>query len=213
MDYPRCKNIAPFGALCRTFRCATISPLSVSRRGRMSTPWPDHAAGRENLRAARGVSRSLGPCTQTLHPTLDECCQSIATGRLGAERRTIAPAPKPPISSHFRYADERTRTSTRFPGHGPEPCASTNSATSARRGEDSAHATPRQDLYRRQPPRRDGPSATPPQCSTLLASGRLFRAAIVQGTRTPPSHGGNRGSNPRSGTPRSASGRSSVVIA
>src|SRR5580692_9020663 len=28
-------------------------------------------------------------------------------------------------------ADERTRTSTRFPGHGPEPCASTNSATSA----------------------------------------------------------------------------------
>lgn len=27
-----------------------------------------------------------------------------------------------------------------------------------------------------------------------------YRAAIVQGTRTPPSHGGNRGSNPRSGT-------------
>src|SRR6266480_4286379 len=29
-------------------------------------------------------------------------------------------------------ADERTRTSTGFPPHGPEPCASTNSATSAR---------------------------------------------------------------------------------
>src|SRR5271170_1866946 len=28
-------------------------------------------------------------------------------------------------------ADERTRTSTWFPRHGPEPCASTNSATSA----------------------------------------------------------------------------------
>jgi hypothetical protein len=28
-------------------------------------------------------------------------------------------------------ADERTRTSTQLPGHGPEPCASTNSATSA----------------------------------------------------------------------------------
>src|SRR3954463_6231791 len=28
-------------------------------------------------------------------------------------------------------ADERTRTSTGFPPHGPEPCASTNSATSA----------------------------------------------------------------------------------
>ena len=30
------------------------------------------------------------------------------------------------------------------------------------------------------------------------------RAAIVQGTRTPPSHGGNRGSNPRGGTARRA---------
>ena len=30
-------------------------------------------------------------------------------------------------------ADERTRTSTWLPRHGPEPCASTNSATSARR--------------------------------------------------------------------------------
>jgi site-specific DNA recombinase len=36
--------------------------------------------------------------------------------------------------------------------------------------------------------------------SVLLASNRLKHAAIVQGTRTPPSHGGNRGSNPRSGT-------------
>ena len=37
-------------------------------------------------------------------------------------------------------ADERTRTSTWFPRHGPEPCASTNSATSAcrRASEDSA---------------------------------------------------------------------------
>src|ERR671933_119559 len=31
-------------------------------------------------------------------------------------------------------ADERTRTSTGSPPHGPEPCASTNSATSARTG-------------------------------------------------------------------------------
>jgi hypothetical protein len=29
------------------------------------------------------------------------------------------------------YADERTRTSTGLPPHGPEPCASTSSATSA----------------------------------------------------------------------------------
>ena len=28
-------------------------------------------------------------------------------------------------------AEERTRTSTELPPHGPEPCASTNSATSA----------------------------------------------------------------------------------
>src|SRR5271170_8205430 len=31
----------------------------------------------------------------------------------------------------FQSADERTRTSTWFPRHGPEPCASTNSATAA----------------------------------------------------------------------------------
>ena len=36
----------------------------------------------------------------------------------------------------FSYdADERTRTSTGSPRHGPEPCASTNSATSACGGE------------------------------------------------------------------------------
>ncbi len=39
-----------------------------------------------------------------------------------------------------------------------------------------------------------------PALSALLASSRRFRAAIVQGTRTPPSHGGNPGSNPGSGT-------------
>src|ERR1039458_9360194 len=40
-------------------------------------------------------------------------------------------------------ADERTRTSTWLPRHGPEPCASTNSATSAcrRASEDSAPLT------------------------------------------------------------------------
>jgi transposase len=37
-------------------------------------------------------------------------------------------SPKPQINAN---ADERTRTSTWLPRHGPEPCASTNSATSA----------------------------------------------------------------------------------
>ena len=36
-------------------------------------------------------------------------------------------------AANERDADERTRTSTGFPPHGPEPCASTNSATSAPR--------------------------------------------------------------------------------
>jgi hypothetical protein len=35
--------------------------------------------------------------------------------------------------------------------------------------------------------------------AALLASEQSFCAAIVQGTRTPPSHGGNPGSNPGSG--------------
>jgi hypothetical protein len=36
-----------------------------------------------------------------------------------------------PFEGSLADADERTRTSTQLPGHGPEPCASTNSATSA----------------------------------------------------------------------------------
>ena len=39
--------------------------------------------------------------------------------------------------------------------------------------------------------------------ATIAPRGLLFsgsQAAIVQGTRTPPSHGGNRGSNPLGGT-------------
>jgi hypothetical protein len=38
------------------------------------------------------------------------------------------------------HADERTRTSTELPPHGPEPCASTNSATSAGRADDTNRA-------------------------------------------------------------------------
>ncbi len=70
------------------------------------------------------------------------------------------------------------------------------------KGEDSARATPHGDLHHRQPPGCDRHSVAPPQRSTLLASGRPLRAAIVQGTRTPPSHGGNPGSNPGSGIAR-----------
>jgi hypothetical protein len=49
--------------------------------------------------------------------------------------------------------------------------------------------------------------------SVLLASTESNRAAIVQGTRTPPSHGGNRGSNPLSGTELRPvlAGRSSLI--
>jgi hypothetical protein len=39
----------------------------------------------------------------------------------------------------------------------------------------------------------------PPKSPTGALLGSWPLAAIVQGTRTPPSHGGNRGSNPRSG--------------
>jgi hypothetical protein len=55
---------------------------------------------------------------------------------------------------------------------------------------------------------RRAPAGAPPQprrlresrSGHLLASERRNPAAIVQGTRTPPSHGGNPGSNPGSGT-------------
>ena len=45
---------------------------------------------------------------------------------------------------------------------------------------------------------RSRPVGLPP--GALLASSASLPAAIVQGTRTPPSHGGNPGSNPGSGT-------------
>jgi hypothetical protein len=41
--------------------------------------------------------------------------------------------------------------------------------------------------------------------ATAIARIARRQAAIVQGTRTPPSHGGNRGSNPRGGTPAARS--------
>jgi hypothetical protein len=74
-------------------------------------------------------------------------------------------------------ADERTRTSTGLPRHGPEPCASTNSATSACGCEDSADETCGRDM------RRPGAGGSAPRsggrgsaCATtrvraLLASG------------------------------------------
>jgi hypothetical protein len=47
---------------------------------------------------------------------------------------------------------------------------------------------------------QDLPRTTQSECFASL--GPADRAAIVQGTRTPPSHGGNPGSNPGSGTPK-----------
>ncbi len=104
-------------------------------------------------------------------------------------------------------ADERTRTSTDLHPHGPEPCASTNSATSASgSGPNISHAAPRSGRLCSPPRarrlararfvrrRRESPS------SRFASLVRAIRAAIVQGTRTPPSHGGNPGSNPGSGT-------------
>ncbi len=57
---------------------------------------------------------------------------------------------------------------------------------------------------------RSAPGGRPSAFASLGAE--RSRAAIVQGTRTPPSHGGNRGSNPRSGMNRtSAEPRSSPI--
>ena len=91
------------------------------------------------------------------------------------------------------HAGERTRTSTLLRTHGPEPCLSTNSSTPACVGRIvQPHGAASRDQHR--------PGATARSHFATLAR---LPAAIVQGTRTPPSHGGNRGSNPRSGTSRS----------
>jgi hypothetical protein len=61
----------------------------------------------------------------------------------GHGRHPIDPS-SPDGASSGANADERTRTSTWLPRHGPEPCASTNSATSACReaSEDIAPCSP-----------------------------------------------------------------------
>src|SRR6185437_13507061 len=46
----------------------------------------------------------------------------------------------------------------------------------------------------------------------LLACSLSLRAAIVQGTRTPPSHGGNPGSNPGSGTQKALASAGVFVV-
>ena len=84
---------------------------------------------------------------------------NVAVGRPSFANRTARGAA--PLHDRFwlLYADERTRTSTRFPGHGPEPCASTNSATSAWGGEDIADAS-RKLRARRRPVGTDGALTT-----------------------------------------------------
>ena len=71
-----------------------------------------------------------------------------------------------------------------------------------RQGEDIAPSgaldTGARPAFGQSCPRADRPSRR----GALLASCSRLRAAIVQGTRTPPSHGGNPGSNPGSGTPK-----------
>src|SRR5206468_347495 len=128
----------------------------------------------------------------------------------------------------FQDADERTRTSTKLPPHGPEPCASTNSATSAdssrRYRTSGTRRRPRCVALTKDPKAEpivvgrivltveadDPPSGTSARRSARLESANTpllvspARAAIVQGTRTPPSHGGNPGSNPGSGIRRTS---------
>jgi hypothetical protein len=79
------------------------------------------------------------------------------------EKRQSRRAERVPVGLHddhwvLENADERTRTSTGLPRHGPEPCASTNSATSARRREDivvaKASSAGRAPLLARQLPAR-----------------------------------------------------------
>ena len=87
----------------------------------MSTLFPPQMAPEvENLMAAGRSSRSQPPCDRTSRTHRGECCQTVATDRPAkcwtVHRRSAADDFRP-----FRDADERTRTSTGLPRHGPEP--------------------------------------------------------------------------------------------
>ncbi len=94
-------------------------------------------------------------------------------------------------------ADERTRTSTGVTSDTDLNRARLPIPPHPRAGasEDIAPAS----AVDRWSDRRAGDRLAGTRTSALLASDPSMRAAIVQGTRTPPSHGGNPGSNPGSG--------------
>ena len=104
---------------------------AVARRRRRAEPRTTHKA--PHGRPARAPHR-FSPCVSTpasVGPT--GVVMGASTTRPHPRRHTPGPAraASAPFPAPSRHADERTRTSTRLPGHGPEPCASTNSATSA----------------------------------------------------------------------------------
>ena len=113
----------------------TRSP-SPSIRSVPSRPTPPKPASGIAHTKRCGARRDASPAntpTTTISRSAPELNEPklLTVPRVAAVELDGAWTQKSPGLQAFLDADERTRTSTELPPHGPEPCASTNSATSA----------------------------------------------------------------------------------
>ena len=119
----------------------TSDPLVRPTGGR---PPPARSRG-ARLRMIEGMGhdlpRELWPTSPTRSPA-----------PLALDRAVLATRPRAAAEPRAPSAAERSRTSTEFRPHGPEPCASTSSATAARPGNLPVCAPP-PDPAARQPTR------------------------------------------------------------
>ena len=168
-------------------RCSSVGPTDPNGDSTLSPLIPSGAAhmplNRVPSPSGEGSRRTgpAGPCgrrpRRRLHPLAADSLRGgshapqpgaftvgggIEADRPGRSVRTSTPTATPPsrgysLRGRSQSADERTRTSTGSPPHGPEPCASTSSATSARTRHGTSRRTALRDVADRSPDARRTP--------------------------------------------------------
>jgi hypothetical protein len=109
----------PRACLKREPRMATTVASATTKRASTAT----------GIRTRVSAMRGRRPSPLDDSGAKNGCAQ--ATKALAARQLRTGPPLANVLVRGRTNADERTRTSTGLPRHGPEPCASTNSATSA----------------------------------------------------------------------------------
>ncbi len=154
---------------------STLSPLIPSGAAHMPLNRVPSPSGRDGGQPGRSV-QDVDP-DGDLHPLAADSLRGgshapqpgaftvgggIEADRPGRSVRASTPTATPPsrgysLRGRSQSADERTRTSTGSPPHGPEPCASTSSATSARPRDGTSRRPALRDVTDRSPDARRTP--------------------------------------------------------